>query len=200
MNYRHLNTVLDYMAIDVITMYENNIKQHFCLYVERFVNVVLHKNDQIEAIKAGHGTTEQKKEQINSLCRELRILSLNEPKTSAAQYHAWIDTEKINIMPQRALREESVYYDIQCTPQDYLPLMLYMMKAVEERGCTIYNVFPLRSEITPKHFRLDTVPLVYLLFTNENGKRTHYTEKGALKEKQSDVWVFFLQDPHEMFS
>ena len=204
MNYRHLNTVLDYMAIDVITMYENNIKQHFCKYVERFVNVVHHKKDQIEAIKASDSTTEQKKEETNTLCRELRkvkhdILSLNEPKTSDAQYHAWIDNERVKIMPQRALREESVYYDIQCTPQDYLPLMLYMMKAVEELGCTIYNVFPLRSEIIPKHFRLDTVSLVYLLFTNENGKRSHYTEKGALKEKQSDVWGFFFKTHMKCF-
>ena len=29
MNYKNLNTVLDYMSIDVITMYNNNIKQHF---------------------------------------------------------------------------------------------------------------------------------------------------------------------------
>jgi trehalose-6-phosphate synthase len=34
-----MNTVLDYLAIDIITMYENNIKQHFVEYVERFVNV-----------------------------------------------------------------------------------------------------------------------------------------------------------------
>ena len=204
MNYHHLNTVLDYMAIDVITMYENNIKQHFCEYVERFVNVVHHKKDQIEAIKASDSTTEQKKEEKNTLCRQLRkvkndILSLNEPKTSDAQYHAWIDSERVKIMPQRALREESVYYDIQCTPQDYLPLMVYMMKAVEELGCTIYNVFPLRSEIIPKHFRLDTVSLVYLLFTNENGKRSHYTEKGALKEKHSDVWGFFFKTHMKCF-
>ena len=101
------------------------------------------------------------------------MLSLNEPKTSAAQYHAWIDSERVKIMPQRVLRKGSVYYDIQCNPQDYLPFMLYMMKTVEERGCSIYNVFPLRSEIIPKYFTLDTTSLIYLLFTNENGKRSH---------------------------
>jgi hypothetical protein len=29
LNYTHMNTVLDYMAIEVKTMYENNIKQRF---------------------------------------------------------------------------------------------------------------------------------------------------------------------------
>eukprot|EP00835_Amoeboradix_gromovi_P005664 NODE_556_length_6708_cov_0.674837.p5 type:complete len:112 gc:universal NODE_556_length_6708_cov_0.674837:6276-5941(-) len=97
MNYRNLNTALDYMAIDVITMYENNIKQHFCEYVERFVNVVHLKKEDIAAIKASNDTAEQK---MNSLCRELRkvkndLLSLSEPRTSAAEYHSWIDTERL---------------------------------------------------------------------------------------------------------
>jgi hypothetical protein len=205
MNYRNLNTVLDYMAIDVITMYENNIKQHFCEYVERFVNVVHLKKEDIAAIKADNSlTAEQKKQQINELCRELRkvkndMLSLNEPKTSAAVYHVWIDTERAKIMPQRALREHSVYYDIQCTPQEYLPFMVYMMKVIEGHGCTVKSVFPLRSEIIPKHFRLDTTSLVYLLFTNENGKRSNYTLGGTLKEKQSDVWGLFFKTDKKCF-
>jgi isocitrate dehydrogenase kinase/phosphatase len=123
LNYRHLNTVLDYMSTDIETMYENNIKQRFCSYVERFVNVSLQKRDRTEAVKASEQSAEQKKEQINILCRELRkvkndILSQNDPKTSDVQYHAWIDEQSVRIMPQRELRENSVYYDIQCNPQD----------------------------------------------------------------------------------
>jgi len=34
-----MNTVLDYLAIDVTTMYENNIKLHFFEYVERLATV-----------------------------------------------------------------------------------------------------------------------------------------------------------------
>ena len=138
------------------------------------------------------------------MCLELQkvktdILNVNEPKTSDVQYHAWIDTERVNIMPQRELREDSVYYDIKCTPQDYFPLMLYMMKSIEEKGYKVNNLFPLRNEIIPKHFRLDTVSLVYLLFTNENGKRSHYTLNGALKEKQSDVWEMFFKTNMKCF-
>eukprot|EP00835_Amoeboradix_gromovi_P005661 NODE_556_length_6708_cov_0.674837.p2 type:complete len:218 gc:universal NODE_556_length_6708_cov_0.674837:5906-5253(-) len=77
--------------------------------------------------------------------------------------------------------------------------MVYMMKAVEAHGCTINTVFPLRSEIIPKHFRLDTTSLVYLLFTDENGKRTHYTVKDALKRQQSDVWGFFFKTDMKCF-
>lgn len=204
MNYTHLNTVLDYMAIDVITMYENNIKQHFCEYVERFVNVVHLKKEDIAAIKASDETAEQKKQQINALSRELRkikndILTGNEPKTSPAEYHTWIDAERAKIMPQRALQKDSVYYDLQCTPQDYLPCMVYMMNAVEGHGCTINSVFPLRSEIIPKHFRLDTVSLVNLLFTNDHGIKDDYTKKGNLVKKQTQVWGFFFKTDMKCF-
>jgi hypothetical protein len=204
LNYKHLNTVLDYMSTDIETMYENNIKQRFCSYVERFVNVSLQKRERIEAIKESDLTAEQKKEQTNILCRELRkvkndILCANDPKTSDEQYHVWIDEESVRIMPQRELREDSVYYDIQCNPQDYLPLMVYMMKAVEATGNTISGVFPLRSQLIPKHFRLDTTSLVYLLFTNENGKRTNTTLGGNLKRKQSDVWGQFFKTDMKCF-
>ncbi len=51
LSYYHLDTCLDYMAKEVITAYENNIKQHFVEYVERFVNVFWCKNEKIELIK-----------------------------------------------------------------------------------------------------------------------------------------------------
>ncbi|RLN70472.1 hypothetical protein BBJ28_00018546 [Nothophytophthora sp. Chile5] len=182
LSYRHLNTVLDYMAIEIITMYENNIKQHYC--------------DQVPA--------EQKKAQTNLLCRELRkvkndILGVNSPNTSDPQYHKWIDEQRPRVMPQGVLAKNSVYYDIQCTPQDYLTKMVYMMKAVEASGNTISSVFPLRSQLIPKHFRLDTTSLVFLLFTNQNGKRTAITRDGNLKKMQSDVWGYFFKTNMKCF-
>jgi len=39
-----MNTILDYLTIDILTMYENNIKQHYIKYVERYVNVIWRKN------------------------------------------------------------------------------------------------------------------------------------------------------------
>mgnify|MGYP000400827029 CR=1 FL=1 len=39
LDYTHLNTVLDYLTIGIITMYENNIKLHYVEYIERYVNI-----------------------------------------------------------------------------------------------------------------------------------------------------------------
>ena len=43
LDYTHMNTILDYLTIDILTMYENNIKLHYVEYVERYVNVVWKK-------------------------------------------------------------------------------------------------------------------------------------------------------------
>jgi len=48
---KHMNTILDYLTIDIITMYENNIKLHYVEYVERYVNVVWKKKFMIEKIR-----------------------------------------------------------------------------------------------------------------------------------------------------
>ena len=43
--------------------------------------------------------------------------------------------------------------------------MVFMMKEVEKEEETMYNVFPMRNEVVPKHIRLDTTTLVHLLLT-----------------------------------
>ncbi len=60
LNYRKMTIVLEYLAIDVITMYETNIKQHFTAYVERFVNVSWEKSALVAIIKK-HKTTRGKR-------------------------------------------------------------------------------------------------------------------------------------------
>ena len=62
--YANLNTVLNYMVIDVITMYENNIKQNFFLYVDRFVNVEHHKKEKIQSMVTAQQTTRR----VRSTC------------------------------------------------------------------------------------------------------------------------------------
>jgi hypothetical protein len=41
LDYTHMNTILDYLTIDILTMYENNIKLHYVEYIERYVRASL---------------------------------------------------------------------------------------------------------------------------------------------------------------
>ncbi|RKO93475.1 hypothetical protein BDK51DRAFT_25608 [Blyttiomyces helicus] len=88
LNYLNLGTVLDYLAIDAITIYENNIKQHYVEYVERLVNSIWGKKQMITLIKKRRNlTSKDLNNKINNLCVQLRkikndMLNTKEPKTS----------------------------------------------------------------------------------------------------------------------
>jgi hypothetical protein len=133
LHYTHMNTVLDYLAIDIITMYENNIKLHFFEYVERYVNVSWKKKELVEWIKR-HRPYDKRDRLISQLASNLRKIKndlLFKTKTSNPMYHEWIEKVSIKIFPQRKLQEDNMYYDIQCSPQDYLPHMFSMMKELD---------------------------------------------------------------------
>ena len=81
-------------------------------------------------------------------------------------YHDWINDKKKYILPNKdKFQKNNLYYDLQCNPQDYFSSMVYMMKAIEDNKYSIYNIFPMRNDIIPKHIRLDTTTLVHLLMT-----------------------------------
>ena len=47
LDYTHLNTVLDYLTIGIITMYENNIKLHYVEYIERYMLILFGRKKKI---------------------------------------------------------------------------------------------------------------------------------------------------------
>jgi len=51
LDYTHMNTILDYLTFDILTMYEDNIKLHYVEYVERYVNVVWKKSFLVGKIR-----------------------------------------------------------------------------------------------------------------------------------------------------
>lgn len=204
LNYRYMNTVLDYLAIDIITMYENNIKQHFVEYVERYVNVVWRKKALVKLIKQKYKTPKARQERINKLCSAMRrvkndIMNPTKKKTSPTIYHSWIDKELPNILPTRPFQKDSIYYDIMCNPQDYLPCMFYIMKTVESYGESVNNVCPLRTDIIPKYIRIDTTTLVHLLFTKKQGNKSGYLTNGNLVKYQDKLWSLFFKTNKKCF-
>ena len=61
------------------------------------------------------------------------------------------------------------------------------------------NVFPMRSEIIPKHIRLDTTTLVHLLMTKKQGIKSEYLTKGNLKRNENKIWEFFFRTERKFF-
>ena len=205
LDYTHLNTVLDYLTIGIITMYENNIKLHYVEYIERFVNIVWKKKETISKIKEENKDEEKQKELVNEFCRQLRkikndILEISSELKSDEKYHNWIKEIKKIITPNKEkYQKDNLYYDLQCNPQDYLPCMIRMMKEVEKDKVMIYNVFPMRNDIIMKSIKLDTTTLVHLLMTKKQGNKTDYLLEGNLKKYEDKIWEFFFRTERQCF-
>jgi len=204
LEYTHMNTILDYLTTDIITMYENNIKNHFVEYVERYVNVVWKKKFIISKIRKLNITKKEKDTKINNLCNQLRKIKndlLNVETTqykSHISYHTWINLQRQRIIPVKTFKK-NLYYDLMCSPMDYFPCMIKMMKQVEKEEQTTCNVFPMRNEIIPKHIRLDTTTLVQLLFTQKQGNKCDYLTEGNLKRNENKIWEFFFRTERMCF-
>ena len=100
---------------------------------------------------------------VYRLCNQLRNIKsdlLNVETTnykSHSAYHEWINQQKQCITPNKAsYKQNAIVYDLKCSPFDYFPCMVFMMREVEKEEETMYNVFPMRNEVVPKHIRLDT--------------------------------------------
>lgn len=205
LDYTHLNTVLDYLTIGIITMYENNIKLHYVEYIERFVNIVWKKKETIIKIKDENKDEEKQKELVNEFCRQLRkiktdILEITTEYKSDVKYHNWIKEIKKSITPNKEkYMKDNLYYDLQCNPQDYLLCMIRMMKEVEKDKVMIYNVFPMRNDVIMKSIKLDTTTLVHLLFTQKQGNKTDYLLEGNLKKQEDKIWEFFFRTERQCF-
>ena len=205
-DYAGLNTVLDYLKEDVITMYENNIQLHYVEYVERYVNVVWKKKMIVDKIRKLGKTQKERQARVRNLCAELRkikndLLNVDgKPYQSNHHYHKWIAEQKQNILPYRnKFEKNSVMYDLKCKTMEYFPCMIFMMKQVENDGESVNNVFPLRSEIAPKYIRLDTTTLVNLLLRKEHGTKGFFKTNGELKKNEDKIWKFFFRTERKMF-
>ena len=215
-NYSGLNTILDYLKEDVITMYENNIQLHYVEYVERYVNVVWKKKFLTEKIRKVGKTKKEREARIRNLCAELRkikndllnVVENNDKNGNAnaytyqshPRYHKWINAQKPFVLPNKKKYEKnSIYYDLKCSPMDYFPCMIFMMKQVENDSESVNNVFPLRSELAPKYIRFDTTTLVNLLFRKKHGAKGFYKTKGELKKNEDKIWEFFFRTEQKVF-
>jgi len=201
-----MNTVLDYLSVSIMTLYENNIKNHFVEYIERYVNVIWQKKLITTKIRKLKKTKKERDNAINAFNSELRkikndLLNVeNQQYKSKSFYHQWIKEQKKLILPTKTFMKNNIYYDIEVVPQDYLPKMIYMIKYIENEELSINNVFPLRSDIIPKSMRIDTTSLVHLLFTKKEGNKSDYLTKGNLKKKENEIWKFFFRTERQCFS
>ena len=120
----NLSGILKYMATDMLTNIENNIKMNFIKYVKRFVNssFKIKNNELLE--KCEKGTKTKLKKELNKNLYDIKEDLLNNTLDSDVANHEWINKHRANIFP--AEFKHSYDFDIQHNPQNYIKPMIYM--------------------------------------------------------------------------
>ena len=148
-------------------------------------------------------TSRERQASVKAFYSQLRkftndLLNPGQPTTADSLDHEWITAKRRNVMSQRKLKKKNVYNDIECSPQDYLPHMFYMMTFVESRGASVVNACPVRTAIIPKHFRLDTASLIKLCFAKGDNK-SFYLCRGNLVTYKDDICSKFFKTHRKCF-
>lgn len=202
LDYKRMNTILDYLKVEIRTAYENNIKQHYIEYVERFVNVCFKKKEYIDALNQESISKTSKDQKIKIFLNNLRLikkdlLCINNQPCSDSIYHHWIKRNKYIVLPNKTFDKNCLQYDLIAHPQDYLLCMMNMMKSCEDQGYTIYSLFPMRDELIPKHITIDTTTIVHLL---EMKGKDELVRNGNLKKNQDLIWSTFFKTERYCFN
>ena len=184
---RHLTEAIEYMAVEVVTNYDNHIIANFKKQVFTFVNFHFGKNARLREIQEMEIPREEKRQLRNAFLSRLSIVKRQ--LTSRKQDVMFVDCQvgspeydALNqdcrfvhayykaILGDGAFRgpedgEPSLPYDVKCEPRKYFPAMLYMAKVMELSGSIhIPRVFPLRRSIVPSFFQMDTTIVLNVLY------------------------------------
>jgi hypothetical protein len=186
----NLSQILGYMATDILTNIENNIKLHFIKYIKKFVNSSFKKinNDILDNCEKGKKTITRK--ELNRDLYEIKEDLINNTLHSKDKYHKWINTHKNNIFPSNYVN--SYEFDIINNPQKYIKHMIYMCIELEKLQVKSFQFFPLRNNIIYKFIPIDTKSLIEL-FIDKN-KNDYLTD---IEHKKYEIWdkLFKLNNP-----
>jgi transposase len=195
LDYDGLATLFQYLAIEIVTNFENNVKARYYDYIVRFINTFFAKKQFIEEIKSLNNLTkDEKNKKTSSFCKMLRniikdILNVNienkkKDYKSAEHLHSFIDNFKKIMLPNKnKYKEDNVMYDLKVYPEDYFKCMFKISKLIELYGGTLFNLFPQRTSVIPKHIKLDSTTIVNLLFECDKG----YYKTNLVKENRN-IW------------
>ena len=186
-----LSFVLPYECDKIVTCIEINIKKHFIDHVKRLINIQFNLKEKISKINNDKNLTPDDKKKLRSETYEdIRnikndILDTENKKLSSdRKYHKWIRKNKYSIIPKKeSYGENSIYYDVCCSPQDYLKGMIYINQMLEEHSAKLFNALPLKTRIIPGYITIETSAVAAILMETDPKK---YRSK--IKAKKMKIW------------
>ena len=187
-SYTHLHTPIDYMAKQVLTMFENNIKNHFMKYVTMYVNCHRDKVTVFANIDGNNNLSSDQKDaqklqfknRTNRIvgdivCTNMIVVDGNlVPNYQSGENRGTLDMLRRNALSNKVIfHQNSVLEDLKRFPLQYLHGMLVMMKSLEQRGYKLPNLFPQFTSNIPSHFRMDTSTMIDILYPTIDDEMLH---------------------------
>ena len=176
-----------YIAKDVVKDYENNIKLHFVDHLDRFLNVLFNKKERMKNLDERKLFFDELKTAKNMILFQNKKVTKKQKMSEIEQPIVCpkdLEGHLLFLVPQREFKKGTVYYDIQVSPQDYLPCLVYMMRYVETKELVVPNLFPLRTSIAPSYIRLDTKIIIEHLLGEQLGLKTNLYKDIVGKQKR----------------
>ena len=163
-NLKNLSFLLPYLAIQINTCLETNIKEHYLQHLLRFINITTKDLTDDKSIKF-----------------KLKNAILNK-KEIPEEFVEWYNQHKSSITPTEI--KKSIYYDIKAYPHKFIPCLFYMNNILDQKEAKLFQSIPLRNNIVPKYITIDTACLINLFATKGN-KGKLLTK---LKESKDIIW------------
>ena len=180
----YLSGIFNYQKVTILTNIENNIKAHFPDYLRKYVNIAM--EHLYPECLANRITKKQFYAEIKKIKNDLLLNRAPQQLTCDSKYHSWVRDQRPKILP-KIDDGDSYYYDVYIEPQKYLKHMIYMNIMISEMGGSMFQFFPLQTDVIPKHIPIDTKSLIELLVSEGNGIMVANVEAC-----QKDLWETYF--------
>ena len=176
-NLKNKSYVTPYLAQQMQTSFNNNLKEHFITRIRRFMNIIKPEDDL------------DKKD----FSKIKNLILLDKMDKIPEDYKIWSENIKQNYLPKEY--EKCYGYDVKVRPENYLFYTIKMNEDIEklnntirtnkdlteeDKRCKIKKLFqpiPLRNTIIPNYITIDTNVILSLFKNKGESKMNKKTKK-----------------------
>ena len=184
---KYKSFIVPYLAVQIQTAFENNITLHFLKRVRKVLNIF--KPDSLTDKKL--------------IKRVKNLILLDRHDLIPEEYREWSQQFKEQFLPPTY--QKCYGYDVQVNPAKYLPYLIRMNQAIEQRNNAVQNSnlsdeeksaqiqrlfqpIPLRTSKIPCYITIDANSIVSLFYHQNKGQTGQH-----IKDHRDEVWGSVFQ-------
>ena len=171
---RNMTYLLPYLATQMVTAINNNLKEHFIKRLIRFVNSTVKLEDK-------------------AVVNRLKKCLLEDTNDVPNELSEWYKTYRDKILPQTF--DKSVYYDVKAHPSRYIIHSFYMNEVLETQEKRLFQPLSLRTSIIPHYITFDTACLINLF--GEKGTKGKLLS--SITKNQERIWNTYFNLDKRVF-